>query len=112
ILCADIQDFREMAEDENLAIEFYQRGDTQSLAAQIANLLQDREKQREMAEQNFSAAMRMTMPQIVRQYLRAFDLHQRTRALEPLRRFRRIPSWAPSRSALARAVSARTTSWF
>jgi glycosyltransferase involved in cell wall biosynthesis len=112
ILCADIQDFREMAEDENLAIEFYQRGDTQSLAAQIANLLQDREKQREMAEQNFSAAMRMTMPQIVRQYLRAFDLHQRTRALEPLRRFRRIPSWVPSRSALARAVSARTASWF
>jgi hypothetical protein len=64
-----------------------------------------------MAEQNFSAAMRMTMPQIVRQYLRAFDVHQRTRALEPLRGFRRIPSWVSTRSALARAVSARTAPW-
>ena len=98
-----------MAENENLAITFYETGNTQSLAEQLVNLLRSPERQQEMAEQNFSAAMRMTMPQIVRQYLRAFDVHQRTRAMEPLRRFRRIPSW--SRSALARAVAARTAPW-
>jgi glycosyltransferase involved in cell wall biosynthesis len=111
IICADISDFREMAENENLAIAFYETGNINSLADRIAELLESPERQQEMAEQNFSAAMRMTMPQIVRQYLRAFDVHQRTRALEPLRRFRRIPSWVSTRSALARAVSARTAPW-
>ena len=45
-----------------------------------------------MSEQNFSAALRLTMPQIIRQYVRAFDRHQRARALESVSRFRRIPS--------------------
>jgi glycosyltransferase involved in cell wall biosynthesis len=111
IVCADITDFREMADNENLAISFYETGNLQSMADQLTELLQSPERQRQMSEQNFSAAMRMTMPQIVRQYLRAFDLHQRTRALEPLRRFRRIPTWISTRSALARAVSARTAPW-
>jgi glycosyltransferase involved in cell wall biosynthesis len=111
IICADIPDFREMAENEDLAISFYETGNMQSLAGEIIDLLESPERQQEMAEQNFSAAMRMTMPQIVRQYLRAFDVHQRTRALEPLRGFRRIPSWVSTRSALARAVSARTAPW-
>ncbi|HLK31521.1 MAG TPA: glycosyltransferase [Terriglobales bacterium] len=111
IVSADITDFREMAENENLAISFYDTGNSQSLAEQLIDLLQSPERQRQMAEQNFSAAMRMTMPQIVRQYLRAFDVHQRTRALEPLRRFRRLPTWVSTRSALARAVSARTAPW-
>ncbi|HZR30320.1 MAG TPA: glycosyltransferase [Terriglobales bacterium] len=111
IVCADIPDFREMADDENLAIDFYRTGDTRSMAEVLTNLLLSTERQHEMAEQNFSAAMRMTMPQVVRQYLRAFDVHQRTRALDPLRRFRRIPSWIPSRSALARAVGSRTAPW-
>ena len=56
--------------------------------------------QKEMAEQNFSAALRMTMPQIIRQYLRTFDLHQRAKVLEPISRFRRLPGWVPSRSAI------------
>ncbi len=111
IVCAGIPDFQEMADNENLAIAFYETGNAQSMAEQLIDLLQSPERQRQMAEQNFSAAMRMTMPQIVRQYLRAFDVHQRTRALEPLRRFRRIPTWVSTRSALARAVSARTAPW-
>jgi len=111
ILSADITDFREMADEEQIAIKFFDTGNTQSLVDQLVDLLQSPEQQREMAEQNFSAAMRMTMPQVVRQYLRAFDIHQRTKALEPMRRFRRIPSWVPSRSALARAVAARTAPW-
>ena len=111
IISADITDFREMADNENLAIAFYETGNMQSLGEQLIDLLESPERQRQMAEQNFSAAMRMTMPQIVRQYLRAFDVHQRTRALEPLSRFRRIPSWVSTRSALARAVSARTAPW-
>ncbi len=111
IVSAGIQDFREMAWDEGIAIEFYETGDAHDLAARMHALLNDDQKLREMSEQNFSAALRMTMPQIIRQYLRAFDLHQRARALDPISRFRRIPSWVPSRSAIFRAAAPRWQPW-
>jgi glycosyltransferase involved in cell wall biosynthesis len=111
IICSDIPDFREMAENEGLAIKFYPIGDKQALARQMIELLQSEEEQREMAEQNFSAALRLTMPQIIRQYVRAFDRHQRARALEAISRFRRIPPWVPSRSAIFRASSPRWGKW-
>jgi len=111
IVSAGIQDFREMAWDEGIAIEFYETGDAHDLAARMQALLEDEQKMREMSEQNFSAALRMTMPQIIRQYLRSFDLHQRARALEPISRFRRLPSWIPSRSAIFRAAAPRWQPW-
>jgi glycosyltransferase involved in cell wall biosynthesis len=111
IICSDIADFREMGENEGLAIKFYPIGDKEALARQMIDLLQSPEEQREMAEQNFSAALRLTMPQIIRQYVRAFDRHQRARALEAVSRFRRIPSWVPSRSAIFRASAPRWGKW-
>jgi glycosyltransferase involved in cell wall biosynthesis len=111
IVSADIKDFREMADDEGLAIQFYKVGEPRNLAENLISLLNSPEKQHEMSEQNFSAALRQTMPQIIRKYLRAFDLHQRARALEPISRFRRIPSWVPSRSAIFRAVAPRWSPW-
>jgi len=111
IVCADIPDFREMAADERLAMLFYRTGDAQELAARLTQVLQDSRLQHEMAEQNFSAALRMTMPQIIQQYLRAFNRNQRARALEPLARFRRIPAWVPTRSALFRAAAPRWSAW-
>jgi glycosyltransferase involved in cell wall biosynthesis len=111
IISADIADFREMADDEGLALDFYQTGNAQNMAAKILELLHSPERQREMAEQNFSAALRMTMPQIIRSYLRSFNLHQRAKALEPISRFRRIPSWVPSRSAIFRAAAPRWSAW-
>jgi len=111
IVSAGIQDFREMAWDEGIAIEFYETGAALDLSERMHALLTDDQKMREMSEQNFSAALRMTMPQIIRQYLRSFDLHQRARALEPISRFRRIPSWVPSRSAIFRAAAPRWQPW-
>lgn len=111
IVCADIPDFREMGDDERLAIEYYKTGDAHSLADTVVDLLHDPELQREMGEQNFAAALRQTMPQIIRQYLRSFDLQKRKRVLEPLSRFRRLPSWIPSRSAIFRAAAPRWASW-
>ena len=107
IVSADVPDFREMAENEGLAIKFYPVGSEPALGTAILELLQAEEEMRDMAEQNFSAALRMTMPQVIRQYVRAFDRHQRTRALEAVSRFRRIPSWIPSRSAIFRASVSR-----
>ncbi len=111
IISAGIDDFREMASDEGLAINFYDVGSSQSLATRLQQLLSDPDRMTEMSEQNFSAALRMTMPQIIRQYLRSFDLHQQARTLGPIARFRRIPSWIPSRSAIFRAAAPRWQSW-
>jgi glycosyltransferase involved in cell wall biosynthesis len=111
IVSAAIRDFYDMAEDEGIAIEFYQTGNAESLTDKLAEVLQSPERQREMGEQNFSAALRMTMPQIVRKYLRSFNLHQKARALEPISRFRRIPAWIPSRSAIYRAAAPRWNAW-
>ncbi|HEU5401469.1 MAG TPA: glycosyltransferase [Terriglobales bacterium] len=111
IISAGVADFKEMAEDEGLAILFYETGNPHSLTSRLMELLRDSELQREMSEQNFSSALRMTMPQIIRQYLRSFDLHRRAKALEPISRFRRIPGWIPSRSAIFRAAAPRWTTW-
>ncbi len=111
IISAGVPDFKEMAEDEGLAILFYETGNPQSLTSRLIELLRDADLQREMSEQNFSSALRMTMPQIIRQYLRSFDLHRRAKALEPISRFRRIPGWIPSRSAIFRAAAPRWTTW-
>jgi len=108
IVSADIADFREMADDENLALEFYKLGDAGSLANKLIDLLLSPERQREMSEQNFSAALRMTMPQIMQQYLRSFELHRRAQALAPISRYRRLPVWLPSRSLFFPAGNRRT----
>jgi glycosyltransferase involved in cell wall biosynthesis len=111
IVSADVPDFREMCENEGLAIKFYPVGNKAELARQIMALLQSEEELHAMAEQNFSAALRMTMPQVIRQYVRSFDRHQKARALEAVSRFRRIPEWVPSRSTIFRASAPRWGSW-
>jgi len=108
IVSADIADFREMADDENLALDFYQVGDASSLANKLLDMLRSPERMREMSEQNFSSALRMTMPQIMQQYLRSFELHRRTQALAPISRFRRLPAWLPSRSLFFPGGNRRT----
>ncbi len=111
IVSADVPDFREMCENEGLAIKFYPVGNKWELARQVIELLHSEEELHAMAEQNFSAALRMTMPQVIRQYVRSFDRHQKARALEAVSRFRRIPEWIPSRSTLFRASTPRWERW-
>ncbi len=85
IVSADIGDFRDMAADENMAISFYRVGDPVDLAAQLIGLLESPRDQRRAAEQNYSAAIRMAMPHVVRRYLRWFELERRKRAFTPER---------------------------
>jgi glycosyltransferase involved in cell wall biosynthesis len=111
IVCADINDFHQMAEDEGLAVLFYETGNVESLSTHLIELLNSPQRMRDMAEHNFSAALRMTMPLIIRQYLRSFSLHQKRKSLEPLARFRRLPAWIPSRSKIFRAAAPRWEPW-
>jgi len=81
VVSADIGDFRDMAADEDMAISFYKTGDPVDLAAQLIGLLESPQDQRRAAEQNYAAAIRMTMPHVVRHYLRWFELKRRRRVL-------------------------------
>lgn len=111
IVCADLADFRQMAQAEELAIDFYPPGNEQGLADYLAGLLQDPNKQRVMATQNFAAALRMTMPNVVQKYLRHFELQQRVQTLRYVSRVRRLPRWIPSKSLLLRFMTRNSLSW-
>src|ERR1700716_462179 len=111
IVCADIEDFRQMAKGADLAIEFYQSGNAQDLADCLVRFLENPEKQQEMATQNFASALRMTMPNIVQKYLRHFELEQRTEALRYVTKFRRLPDWVPSKSLMLRLITRNSLGW-
>ncbi len=96
IVCAEISDFREMAAEEGIAIDFYPSGDARQLAGRLVSLLNDEARQREMSEQNFYSALRLTMPQIVYQYLRAFDWEHRVHGVRHWIRQRR---WLTARGS-------------
>jgi len=111
IISADLPDFRQMAQGEELALQFYPPGNAQGLADCLIGLLQNPEEQRRMAAQNFAAALRMTMPNVVQKYLRHFELQQRVQTLKYVSRFRRLPSWMPSKSLLLRLLTRNSLGW-
>src|SRR6202453_3403897 len=81
IVCADIDDFREMAAGEGMAIRFYEKGDAADLAEQFITVLKSPQLQRRMAEHNFATGVEMTMTSVVKNYLRWFELHKCKRAM-------------------------------
>ena len=111
IVCADLVDFRQMAQGEELAIEFYPPGEVQGLADCLVQLLQNAPKLQAMATQNFSAALRMTMPNVVQKYLRHFELQQRVQTLKYVRHIRRLPRWIPSKTLLLRFMTRNSLGW-
>ena len=81
IVCADIPDLRAMATDEDMAVRFYKIGNAAGLAGELITILQSPELQRSMGEGNFAAGLRITMDNVVRNYLRWFELHKRKREI-------------------------------
>ena len=102
IITSDIPDFRRLAEEEGLAIDFFPSGQVSELANCLINLLSNRERQIEMALQNVSAALRMSMPEIIRQYLRSFELRRDLEDMRSLSLLRKLPRWFPLRDNLVR----------
>lgn len=107
MVASDIPDFRRVADEEGLAIDFFPVGDVGELSRHLVALLRDRDRQIEMSLQNVSAAMRMSMPEIVRQYLRTFELRQDLETMRSLTWLRRLPPWFPMRKALVRSRTKR-----
>ncbi|HWF47724.1 MAG TPA: glycosyltransferase [Bryobacteraceae bacterium] len=81
IVGADIEDFRDMAADEDMSVRFYKVGDASDLAHQLITVLRSPELQRSMGRQNFAAGLEMTIGSVVRNYLRWFELNKTKKAL-------------------------------
>ena len=111
IVCANLPDFQQMASGEDLAVEFHRPGDARDLADCLVSLLQNSEKLQVMAFQNFSAALRMTMPSIIQKYLRHFQLQQQIETLRQVAKFRKLPNWLPSKNLLLRGVTRTWKRW-
>jgi len=108
VVASDIPDFRRLADEEGLAIDFFPAGQVGELARHLADLLQNRDRQIEMAMQNVSAALRMSMPEIIREYLRTFELRQELEHMRSLSSLRKIPRWMPMRDLLVRRNARKT----
>jgi glycosyltransferase involved in cell wall biosynthesis len=76
IVCADIDEFREMAADEGMAIRFYKNGNAADLTEQLIAILQSQEMQQQMSAHNFAAGVEMTMSSVIKNYLRWFELNK------------------------------------
>jgi glycosyltransferase involved in cell wall biosynthesis len=100
MVASDLPDFRRLAEEEGLAMEYFEVGNAQALAERLLAILENPEHQMEMALQNVSAALRMSMPEVVRQYLENFQLRQQLDQLEQVARLRKLPRWVPLRDRL------------
>jgi glycosyltransferase involved in cell wall biosynthesis len=111
IIASDLRDFRELAEHERMAMEFFPVGDAPSLAAKLRQLLQSPQLLTAMAQQNFAAAMQMTMPRVVREYLHTFERIRRLSVLEELSRLRQSSNWLPGRESLGRKLGEELQSW-
>src|SRR5438445_10409511 len=65
MVASDISDSRELAQAEGLAIDFFKAGDVQSLAGCFIALLAKPEHQTEMAIQNSSVGLLISLPEIL-----------------------------------------------
>ena len=83
------------------------------LAEKLIEILQSPEQQRQLAHHNFSAAMRMTMPSVVRHYLRWFELSRHKQTASGLVRFPLFHSRRSlsRRSAILRQASKSSWNW-
>ena len=111
ILAPDIKDFVDLAEQEMVSMEFFAANNVVSLAEKLLGLFESPDRLALMAQQNFSAALQMSMPQIIRQYIHSFDMQQRIKMLKAFSRLRRSRRWTPTRSWTARQLGRQLRSW-
>jgi glycosyltransferase involved in cell wall biosynthesis len=110
VIASGIQDFREIAEHEGIAIRFFTPGDADSLFAQLLSALNSPDELKQMAWKNYSAGVAMSMPLVVREYIRSFRQHERVRTLQLAAKLRRGGQFRTS-DRLARAVGERIQKW-
>ena len=110
VLASGIQDFRDLADHENIAIRFFVPGDADSLVEELLTALNSPELLSEMAWKNYEAGVSMSMPQIVRQYIHSFRQEERVKVLQLAAAMRRDGPMLRS-EGLARMVGEKIQKW-
>jgi glycosyltransferase involved in cell wall biosynthesis len=110
VIASGIQDFRDLAEHEGIAMRFFTPGDAGSLVEQMLLALNSPEELQEMAWQSYAAGVAMSMPQVVREYIRNFRQHERIKTLQLAAELRRAGQFQRE-DGLARTVGEKIQRW-
>jgi glycosyltransferase involved in cell wall biosynthesis len=82
VIASDIRDFRELAAHEGIAIRFFSPGNVDSLVEQLFLSLNSPDELKQMALRSYGAGVAMSMPQVVREYIRSFRQRERIKVLQ------------------------------
>ena len=110
VIASGIQDFRDLAEHEGIAIRFFTSGDVDSLVEQMLLALNSPDDLKEMAWKSYQAGVAMSMPQVVRQYIRSFRQQERIKTLQLAAGLRRTAQFERP-NGLAQTVGERIQKW-
>jgi len=110
VIASSIQDFREIAEHEGIAMRFFTPGDADSLVEQLLLALNSPDDLKAMAWRSYRAGVSMSMPLVVREYVRAFRQHERINTLQFAARLRRAGQFQRPDS-LAHRVGEKIQKW-
>jgi glycosyltransferase involved in cell wall biosynthesis len=110
VIASGIQDFRDLAEHEGIAMRFFTPGDVDSLVEQLLFALNSPDVLKEMAWRSYAAGVAMSMPLVVREYIRSFRQHERIKILQSAAGLRRAGQFRRS-DELARTVGEKIQLW-
>ena len=110
VIASGIQDFRDLAEHEGIAMRFFTSGDVDSLVEQLLLALNSPDELKEMAWRSYAAGVAMSMPLVVREYIRNFRQHERIKTLQLAADLRRAGQFQRA-DGLARTVGEKIQSW-
>ena len=110
VIASGIQDFRDLAEHEGIAMRFFTPGDVDSLIQQLLLALNSPDELKEMASQSYAAGVAMSMPLVVREYIQAFRQHERVKILQLAAGLRRAGQFHRA-DELARTVGEKIQKW-
>jgi len=110
VIASGIQDFRELAEHEGIAMRFFTPGDVNSLVEELLLALNSPVELKEMAWRSYAAGVAMSMPLIVREYIGSFRQHERIKILQAAAGLRRTGQFDRS-DQLARTVGEKIQKW-
>jgi glycosyltransferase involved in cell wall biosynthesis len=82
VIASDIRDFRELAAHEGIAIRFFASGKVDSLVEQLFLTLNSPDELKQMAMRSYAAGVAMSMPKVVREYIRSFRQRERINVLQ------------------------------
>jgi glycosyltransferase involved in cell wall biosynthesis len=110
VIASGIQDFHDLAEHEGIAMRFFTPGDVDSLVEQLLMALNSPDELKEMAWRSYAAGVAMSMPLVVREYIRAFRQNERVKILQLAASLRRGGQSRRSEE-LARTVGEKIQKW-